>query len=399
VVGTLADIQERAAQISPPAVTVVGEVVRLQGQLEWFEHQFEQYRPLLGLRVLNTRPVRFGDAVASNPGLGLEQEEQGLSELIGRAALRRFMTHAAQNSRLRDSSQPATIQSPNPLRQGCATVSLNMRLAELGAEPVCLPAIMIAPTHDPIVLQNAIHSLDYDHRSRRAAGNCYDWIVFTSLNAVNFFCQEIFSLGYDARLLNGIKLATFGSATAAALRAYGLVSDFIATQDSRQQADDLLSQSQEELYLEGRSLVVNPGERVLLPRSDRGRPTLAAQLEAQGAIVETITAYSIQSVDPDPVGLSLLLDGEIDLATFFSPSAVNGFSEMLEDHGGMKHVFRGVRVACIGPTTASAAQKVGLQVDFVPQEHTVDGLLNIMIQYYGGNLSTIISSPKIGERL
>ena len=52
VVGTLRDILDRAksADIRPPTVVVVGEVVRLREQLNWFETQ-----PLFGKRVLVTR--------------------------------------------------------------------------------------------------------------------------------------------------------------------------------------------------------------------------------------------------------------------------------------------------------------------------------------------------------
>lgn len=52
VVGTLADIVEKSqqAKMEPPTVVVVGEVVKLRDQLNWFER-----RPLFGKRVLMTR--------------------------------------------------------------------------------------------------------------------------------------------------------------------------------------------------------------------------------------------------------------------------------------------------------------------------------------------------------
>ena len=50
VVGTLADIAERAASIKPPVLTVVGEVVALREQLSWFE-----VKPLFGRSILVTR--------------------------------------------------------------------------------------------------------------------------------------------------------------------------------------------------------------------------------------------------------------------------------------------------------------------------------------------------------
>ena len=52
VVGTLADIVEkvRAADIKPPALIVIGEVVRLREKIDWFEK-----RPLFGKRIVVTR--------------------------------------------------------------------------------------------------------------------------------------------------------------------------------------------------------------------------------------------------------------------------------------------------------------------------------------------------------
>ncbi|MGQ9571911.1 MAG: uroporphyrinogen-III C-methyltransferase [Dehalococcoidia bacterium] len=59
--GTLADIAERAreADIRPPAVTVVGEVVRLRGKLRWFDT-----KPLFGKRVLVTRAREQASALS-----------------------------------------------------------------------------------------------------------------------------------------------------------------------------------------------------------------------------------------------------------------------------------------------------------------------------------------------
>src|SRR2546427_10802242 len=61
VVGTLADIAQRAIDggIMPPAITVVGEVVRLRETLSWFEG-----RPLFGKRVLITRTRRQASVLA-----------------------------------------------------------------------------------------------------------------------------------------------------------------------------------------------------------------------------------------------------------------------------------------------------------------------------------------------
>lgn len=69
VVGTLGDIAEKAreAGLEPPTVIVIGEVVRLRGQLNWFEQ-----RPLFGRRILVTRAkgqaAEFADLITTFGG-------------------------------------------------------------------------------------------------------------------------------------------------------------------------------------------------------------------------------------------------------------------------------------------------------------------------------------------
>lgn len=62
VVGSLADIAAKAeaAKFEPPTVIVVGEVVRLRAQLNWFEQ-----RPLFGKRVMVTRAKEQAAELAS----------------------------------------------------------------------------------------------------------------------------------------------------------------------------------------------------------------------------------------------------------------------------------------------------------------------------------------------
>lgn len=73
VVGTLADIADKAeaAQMEPPTVIVVGEVVRLRPKLNWFER-----RPLFGKRVLMTRAKEQAGELADRlTGYGAEPVE------------------------------------------------------------------------------------------------------------------------------------------------------------------------------------------------------------------------------------------------------------------------------------------------------------------------------------
>lgn len=324
ITGTLADIGERAKGVEPPAIIIVGEVVRLREQMRWFDNP--DTRPLLGLRVLNTRPVESG----------------GMDDLTA-------------------------------------------ALTERGAEVLELPAFRLAPPPDPTDLDAAIQRLagstDLSGLKRSSASPrpdsstkvAYDWILFSSANAVRFFLDRLYELGYDNRILAGAKLGATGRATAAVLAGYHLKSDFIPTKFSGQdwvaEVGDL------------------SGQRLLLPRSEIGMPGLLKALAERGAQVDAVTAYIPAPVQPDPDALEAVLAGKVDVAAFFSPSAVRGFLDALRVAAGPEEssaAVRALQIACIGPTTAAAATEAGLKVGIVPEEYTVEGLVEALVQWRKG---------------
>lgn len=311
VVGTLANIVERAAEIRPPAAIIIGEVVRLRESLRWFD--LPDRRPLLGLRVLNTRPL---------PQAG----------------------------------------------------ELSWRLTALGAEPVELPTAQIMPVTDSGPLDAAIKRLASTERS----GPAYDWIIFTNANSASFFINRLFALGHDVRALAETKLAAVGRATAETLLEHGLVADLIPTrQDITAEIGGVA------------------GQRVLLPSSDAATPDPSAEfivmkeglranlvevLRDQDALVEMVAVYTSRPADPDPVAISALLDGAVDVATFVSPSGLTSLDKMLNNRP-VADVLSPLTVACIDPITAEAARALEVHVDVVAEEHTVEGLVEALTRW------------------
>jgi uroporphyrinogen III methyltransferase/synthase len=98
--------------------------------------------------------------------------------------------------------------------------------------------------------------------------------------------------------------------------------------------------------------------------------------------VQAVTAYAPAPIDADPEALSTLAAGEVDVAVFFSPSALRGVLDMLAQVAvNPQAAFRNTKVACIGPTTAAEAQEAGLQVDIVPEVYTLEGLVEALVQW------------------
>ncbi len=306
VSGTLGDIVEKVAGagIEPPAVAVVGEVVRLRETLRWFDT-----RPLFGLRVLVTRTR--------------EQASE-----------------------------------------------LSRALAAAGAEPVELPTIAIAPRFDEARVEAAVGALK---------DGTYDWLLFTSVNAVQIFFDFLWQKKLDARRVRA-RVGAIGSATAEALAGRGIRVDLTPEPD-QYTAEGLLA------ALAGEDL---RDRRVLLPRAEGARGVLVDGLVERGATVDEVTLYVAKLPDDaDVEGLPRLRDGEIDVATFASSSAVRNLASMLgEDLEPLRRCrpdgLAAVRIACIGPVTAATVEKLlGRPPDVIAQEHTIEGLVRALEEATG----------------
>jgi uroporphyrinogen III methyltransferase / synthase len=224
------------------------------------------------------------------------------------------------------------------------------RLRALGATPVLCPTIQIAPPESFDSLDRAIAELA-----------AYDWVIFTSVNGVRFFLERLTALGYDApQSFAGLRIAAIGPATAQALSEQGLVPSFVP---ARFVAEGILEEIGDVA-----------GQRILLPRADIARKALVEGLRARGAAVDEVTAYRTVAAEAD-----LPVD-RVDLITFTSPSTVRNFVALFDSSTrSLADFLTGARVACIGPITAQAARAEGFDVHIEAQEHTVDGLLRVIL--------------------
>jgi len=237
------------------------------------------------------------------------------------------------------------------------------RLAALGAEPVEAPVIRIASPEDPGPLLAAA-----------ATPAAFDWIVFTSANAVAAFMKAVLEGGRDVRVLHGPKLCTVGPGTADKLAQYGIKVDRLP--------DEFRAEGVVRAIASSGSV---EGLRVLLPRADIGREVIADELRRGGAIVSDVVAYrtvveeTLPERGPDVYGM--LLEGQIDVVTFTSGSAVRGFARVYGAEQAadlLKHTV----VAVIGPTTADAARQLGIPVNVQPATSTIPALVEAIVAHY-----------------
>ncbi|HMA19564.1 MAG TPA: uroporphyrinogen-III C-methyltransferase [Gemmatimonadaceae bacterium] len=222
------------------------------------------------------------------------------------------------------------------------------RLAELGAEVLEMPATKIARLD--------LASL----RAEMAALEGYQWLIFTSQNAVSIFWEQLLGSGRDARTLAGLSIAAVGPATAGALLERGIAVDVIP---ERFVAEGLLEKLGE------RDDVA--GSRVLYVTAEGSREVLPEGLEGLGAEVNIIHAYrSIRDGAGANKLRKALESGTVSAVTFTSASAVRGYVDAV----GEELSLRALAVT-IGPQTSEAVASAGIELLGEAEESTTDGLL------------------------
>ena len=237
------------------------------------------------------------------------------------------------------------------------------RLSALGADPVEAPMIRIVPPDDLTPLRRAA-----------AEPDAFDWIVFTSANAVEAFMTVLLDGARDVRALKGPQLCTVGTGTAERLAEYGIKVDLVPEEFRAEAVVAALA-----------TRTTLDGARVLLPRADIAREVIADELRAAGALVTDVIAYRTVLEDThregDPDVYRMLLEGGIDVVTFTSASAVRNFAKVY-GRDQAADLLKSTAVAAIGPVTADAAAQLGIHVTIQPTTYTVAGLVDAIAAHY-----------------
>ncbi len=238
--------------------------------------------------------------------------------------------------------------------------ALAAQLGEHGAEVVELPLARYEPPADWLVVDAALARLEH-----------FDWVAFTSANAVRFLWGRLRAQGRDARAFAGVRIAAVGPATAAALAECGLQADLVPVDAS---AAGLGRSLQEAGYPCVGNIPPTPAlPRVLLPQADNARPELAAWLTNAGCPVTAVTVYRA-------VALPVADPGPLDAVTFASSATVERFLAGLGEAAIAALLAAGCRFYAIGPQTAATLRERGLPVAGMAEEASVDGLVQTVVR-------------------
>jgi uroporphyrinogen-III synthase len=235
-------------------------------------------------------------------------------------------------------------------------------LSSRGAIPISLPLVSFAVPQDYAPIDAAL--LQWDQ---------FDWVIFTSANAVQAVVARSKTLGRDLnQARKAPRIAVVGPATRDGAQKSGFSVDHAA-----------------KTHL-GVALAQELGPRlrdksVFLPRSDRANPDLPAALRRLGAKVTEVAAYrTVRPTATDQQRVARIVQSEADAVLFFSPSAVHNLTELLGRDllGRLQHR---VALAAIGPVTAGALGELGVQRMLMAADTTTAAVVHALEQHFAGS--------------
>jgi uroporphyrinogen-III synthase len=220
------------------------------------------------------------------------------------------------------------------------------KLRKAGFAPIFFPVIEIQPIKNNLALERALPKL-----------GCYDWLVFTSVNAVDVVFGQLPKIALP-------RVAAIGPKTAEALEAHGVTPDFVPQEYV---AESILP-----------GLGDLTGKWVLLPRAEIARKALPEAICEAGGIPHEIAVYKTLPTEPNPEGLTALKAG-VDVVTLTSPSTVQNFVAIVRQNGLDPLALPGNPLfACIGPITEQAAREEGFANLVTAREYTTEGLIEVI---------------------
>jgi len=261
----------------------------------------------------------------------------------------------------------AKIMTDHPLSGWRITITrakdqsgqLSNQLTHLGAVINECPMIEIAPPSSWESLDSGIEKLD-----------TYNWLIFTSGNAVDYFFKRLNDRKPD-RLPPHLQVCAVGWSTASKLNNLGIAVDLVPRSNS---AEGILDSLTEAI---GRDKL--PGNKFLFPRAKFGRDYLVNELRERGTEIDLVEAYQTIRPECDKAQISALLKQQTDIIVFTSPSTVRNLADLVGDQ--LRLLLKDVAVACIGPTTRQVAIEKELSVVVEPAKQTTQDLVDSIINF------------------
>lgn len=197
----------------------------------------------------------------------------------------------------------------------------------------------------------------------------YNWILFTSQNAIRLFFSIIKEASIDHRRLSKIKFAVIGSGSKEELEKYGYYADFMP---DKYTTDDLAHKF---------SKIVEENEKVLIPRAIQGSKELTSIFSKNKINFKEVLFY-------DVVGKlceETILNDDINYIDCFVFASASGVNEFFKEISKNNHKLSShTKIVCIGKVTAQAVNKLDRQVDMIGNVCDTDGIVSKLNETFGG---------------
>jgi uroporphyrinogen III methyltransferase / synthase len=250
-----------------------------------------------------------------------------------------------------------TILVSRPENQAQETIR---ELTELGARVLYQEAISIESPERESELDQQI----------RGVGS-FDWLIFSSVNGVDRFCQRFYQLGFDGRSLGQCKLAGVGPSVVEALAKWHLRCDLIPDEErGRWSAASLASELTKHFRETG-----NSKQNCLIVRADRGKTLLEEELQSAGHRVEIAVAYRSVNVTKLQTEVAQAIEtGAIDFAIATSSAIAESLLQMASNR------LNNVTWIAISEEVMAAIRKLGPNRVFCSAQATVDSMQELLIE-------------------
>jgi len=275
--------------------------------------------------------------------------------------MNRIVNHAQKTS---TTNQPLAGRTVVITRASNQADEFVAELEGYGAEVIVCPTIEICALDNYERLDEAIEHL-YG----------YDWIIFTSVNGVDYFFKRLTAADRAISELDELRVCAIGEATGDRLRDLHIHVDVIPEEFKAEGVFGAL-----ERFVGGTKAL--QGLNVLIPRASVARDYLPQALEQAGARVDVVSAYrTALPEDLDRGHVAAMLSGSADCIAFTSSSTVTNLGRLF-DTQDLSNALAGVVIACIGDITATTARNFGLQVEIQPQQFTIPSLARAIAEYF-----------------
>ena len=262
--------------------------------------------------------------------------------------------------------------------------ALSANLKRYGAEIIELPLIEIIKKSENIdedAILNSIEDIKY-----------YDFLIFTSANAVEGYFERIFSQNNDLRILSNCKIISVGSATSAELKQCGIIADISPS------SPEIFSQGGIIKELEFLNNKINiKGKKFLFPQALKINSELPEYIVSNGAVLNNLPVYETV-LPPESIEKTKNLfknfnaeNPPINLITFTSYSTIENFIKCIEaaKKGLLDKILKsnpdssaGIHFASIGKKTAEYAFRFGIKSDIISKDVNINSFAEEIVNFY-----------------